>query len=416
MVGAQPLRSGLAQTARYENEHSPFGSEGLSQTELDLILEERRPHIFPSWGGRAEPPPPASDSMGGPSWDEGRQRWRRTLEVLDNGEVRVRSKGYSRHLEHLADDPQELDAALKLIGQFALAAGKLYCDVYCISGKSRPLSPKQVEMSGFWLHGGKFVTCAHLLQILPNTHVDETVKRLLDPCQAQARVSTTNLSEEIDDVSGPLYPVRLSTVCRASDLAVFVLNPQAAENKHIPFPPTHSIDPGLLQPLSFCNNMLSTDYFAAYYPRKKVDTRDSPLSDQLKRKSKALNIIDACEFMGHENYDYTFISETRSIAVGRVIAKQNGSSPALWYKDGKLTENWDCDIPGFWGCSGGMVCRIEKNSGVWGARVVGIFQGESSNNPKYNSVLGFTAAGIAELQKPHFDKHQIDRQLTSLTL
>ncbi|KIW25869.1 uncharacterized protein PV07_09005 [Cladophialophora immunda] len=367
--------------------------------------------------------------MGGPCWDVDLQRWRKTFAVDNDGKVVLSRKSDFDHLNHLADGPQELDAALNCIGQFALAAGKLHCNVYTNSNDSGTLSHEQVTMSGFWLSGDKFVTCAHLLDIHADTNVDETERRLRDAQLTTARVSMAKFSEDAEDDLGPVYHVHLLNLCRASDLAIFVLNSEAAGNEYTPPHPVHSIDPRLLEPLPLENSLSSSNYFTAYYPGSEQDIHNTKLSYIRKSNAAAANIQDTYEFMGQEvrnayfpksllgplpHYEKTFKSDTRSVAFGPVMPKQGGNICGRVYGTGKLTEARECNIAGFYGCSGGMVCRIEKNRGAWRVRVVGVFHGESSNNFKYNIILGFTVAGVEELKKPVIDPPQLGKGLAAL--
>ncbi|OAP59293.1 hypothetical protein AYL99_06591 [Fonsecaea erecta] len=289
--------------------------------------------------------------------------------------------------------------ALDCIGQFALAASKLYCDVYPKSNDSGTLSHKEVTMSGFWLSGDKFVTCAHLLDIHADTNVDETERRLRNPSLATARVSTARVSRRRGERDvGPAYHVHLLKVCRASDLAIFVLNSEAAGSKYTSRHPVHSIDPRSLEPLSPGNTA---------------------------------NVQDTYEFMGQEvrndyspksllgplpHYEETFITSTRSVAFGPVMAKQGANICGSVYGSGKLTEARECNIASFFGCSGGMVCRIEKNRGAWRVRVVGLSHGESLNNSTYNSILRITVAGVEELKEPVIDPFQLEKGISGLHL
>ncbi|KIW81431.1 hypothetical protein Z517_04456 [Fonsecaea pedrosoi CBS 271.37] len=172
--------------------------------------------------------------MGGPCWDGDLQRWRKTFAVDDSGKFLINDETDFEHVNHLADWRQELDAALDFIGQFALAASKLYCDVYPKSNDSGTLSHKEVTMSGFWLSGDN------------RDRAMAAQPKFDDSTCFDGESLTTTWGEGV----GAVYHVNLLKVCRASDLAIFVLNSETAGNKYTPPHPVHSIDPGSLESLS----------------------------------------------------------------------------------------------------------------------------------------------------------------------
>ncbi|KIW79436.1 hypothetical protein Z517_06048 [Fonsecaea pedrosoi CBS 271.37] len=352
-------------------------------------------------------------SFGGPIYSPLHNTWKRPLQVEDSGDVVLEGKSAISQVSHLGSNINQVNKALGNIGSVSMAAGKLYVTVWL--GETATFS--EVFMSGFWLDGDKFLTCAHLLDTIEGTNISRTLKLLQDPTLT-TRAAFVNVSRVSRDHD---YTVYLIHHDRASDLAVFRLKPDAGKEKG---QPPHSVDLTSLvsiyagEPFNESNPpsseaTLYPELFAAYYPGMQCTVTEAHLNQDRKAGAQAANVEDAWDWMSRETisrakengkhcvtksikYAETFAANTRSVAFGRIITC--ASSPVLIQEPSSMTHLKNCDIVGYWGCSGGMVCQYQTAANGFEPKVVGLFHGEDTDN-SCNNILVFTPGGVNELQK-----------------
>lgn len=205
---------------------------------------------------------------------------------------------------------------MNYIGQLAnQVTGKLFVSVLRNLGDG--LKPEEVQwgatISGFWLDNTKFVTCAHFLESVRNTNVDETEKflKVPNPTRPRAFVSTKNYAAKLDAdgkyttlhwrehpnhfLAPKSWPVHLLSLSRSSDIAIFQLN-------EIRNHPPHSVRLSELSS-SFTTkntsgkpfketNQANMPLFAVYYPGDNMNVESSDLSPIRKEFAKQASIRD----------------------------------------------------------------------------------------------------------------------------
>ncbi|OAG41005.1 hypothetical protein AYO21_04847 [Fonsecaea monophora] len=294
--------------------------------------------------------------FGGPCFDTSTNFWKKSLQVEVDGSIEAFGTRDYAQVQYLAQDPQQVQAAVDYVGQLAkYATGRLFITVLRNpSHRNGQLEAVDgVAMSGFWLDRTKFVTCAHFLKTVEDTNADETERSLRDanPQTPRAFVSNRkNASPGVSTSDSHSWPVHLLRLSRTSDIAIFELNQGTAKGESHP---PHSIRlsdlSALLTAPSAGNgsitsfeqiNPSSLPLFAAYYPGDDdfVENSDvSPVRKQFAREAGILStwglfceearLLNPAEAGRPPSFNSTFAAHNRSVAFGRIETPQNA---ALW--------------------------------------------------------------------------------------
>ncbi|OAL20922.1 hypothetical protein AYO20_11449 [Fonsecaea nubica] len=371
--------------------------------------------------------------FGGPMYDKASRNWPTTYLVSNDGSVDEAIHPATFHTPGDRDS-EASRKAFSAIQAVTLAAGKIHVTICRCQHPGRNPPPSSlngillshdsvyhqiVEVSGFWLEGFKFVTAAHFLSCnhpLSAEEKKDTVDFLkyLSPLSStpstsamRARVSCElssryhgHYEQGANQLRVPqIFDVQLTALNEAADVAIFKL--AAHETRR---PQTWIKNSQLSSAGANFPNTVASKIFSTYYPGA-----DNLLSTDTKAKEHCstqfellvksrlqlgLLIGDASDKVSPPRFNDIFHANVRSIGFGDLANASPEGDP------GHGTVVRTHTIPGFSGCSGGMIgcletihCPIFEGSVVsnLSVRIIGIFKGEEFFQ---NTFSAFTQCGV----------------------
>ncbi|KAK6385899.1 hypothetical protein LTS17_001471 [Exophiala oligosperma] len=367
--------------------------------------------------------------FGGPCFDAISNQWTASLQVEADGSIEIDDE-IVKQLRHLAPEREQIPPALDHVGQLAKqVTGRIFITVLRPrdDGMSKSVDDlvehEHAMMSGFWLDKTKFVTCAHFLNTIPFTNVDETEKylKVTNPARPRALVSNKRRASGVTQSGPEVWPVYLVSLSRSSGIAVFELSQAAVTSGNYPphSVPSSALSSSLTEPTTNTSGRSFKDtdqsylrLFAAYYPANNILVERTDLSPKRKEFARQANIPFAWDLWCEErsnldpaaaknpgDFSRTFNPHCRSVAFGQLQSDHRGN-PGHGNSD--FAQIRECNLVGTYGCSGGMVCHLYREAGSWRSVVVGIFHGESSNDPRYNGIVAFKQQFVQAIQKGTF--------------
>ncbi|OQV00258.1 hypothetical protein CLAIMM_05781 isoform 2 [Cladophialophora immunda] len=419
----------------------PTSPTGLAILQSAYQHTRTQENLAPS---RSLPPIEIMD-FGGPTYDPTSHSWLRSYMVLDDGSIVGTKKENAIFAlgDYKHDGGRQV---LKALGTITPAAGKIYITICRCRHPSRRAPPSHndvllshdndchdgVECSGFWLEGYKFVTAAHFLNLNKSLSPEEKkdtidflkyispAPQLPSPSAMRARVSCELHSDDkhdyetmrISEHEPAIHDVRLVELDEFADIAIF--KPALHETRR---PKTwiknSQLSSAAADNPSTIDCKVFDKSFSAYYSCG--DSRVDDMNDLLRlQRAKQENCVTKFEMMVKERlrvgqeadddcnkiqppiFEEVFHPNIRSIAFGHLAGLGGWNAPDQHAATVLRYHN----IPGFAGCSGGMVgyLEIRQNPTPEGlvlpevvVRIVGIFKGEKGSA---NTLVAFTQRGV----------------------